>query len=334
MNETNYPGGPEMVKIDGTRVRAIREEKGLTQLYVATAVEVTTDTVSRWENKRYPTIKKDNALKLAAALEVDLAALLDQGSDPAASPPSQSEHRPEHVPEMAPGQPNGATTGESAPPPVTGPAGRIGSLVKTAVIITSLLVISAGIALWATRSNRPVERDMSVRRIVPPHFVAGQPFPVFLQIDSPPDRAISIILRETIPPGMSLVNALPSISGQDKKDNSIKWLTKVSGTTTFSYTLRSDLSYQGTVQLGGILKVPDSKTPEIAVSGDLQTISGVHHWADTNRDNRISDEEILAVYDLIGSDQSIGVDMELIEDIWLGDGYIWQIPQQRFAVSE
>ena len=50
MTEQNYPAGPAMVKIDGTRVRAIREQKGLTQLYVATVVEVTTDTVSRWEN--------------------------------------------------------------------------------------------------------------------------------------------------------------------------------------------------------------------------------------------------------------------------------------------
>jgi transcriptional regulator with XRE-family HTH domain len=323
-----------MVKIDGTRVRAIREEKGLTQLYVATAVEVTTDTVSRWENKRYPTIKKDNALRLAAALEVDLAAILDQKNGPESPPPSQPEHRPKQLTEAAPGPSDDVITGGSVPSPVAGPARRGRSLTKPAVIVTVLLLVTAGIILWATSSNRSVERDMSVRRIAPPHFVAGQPFPVFLQIESPVDRSISIILRETIPPGMNLVTALPQISGQDKKDNSIKWLTKVSGTTTFSYTLRSDLSYQGAVEFGGILKVPDSKTPEIAVSGDLQTISGVHHWADSNRDNRISDEEILAVYDLIGSDQAIGIDMELIEDIWLGDGYIWQTQHQRFAVSE
>ena len=51
------PGGIQMVKIDGARVRRLREQKGLTQLYVATAVQVTTDTISRWENKRYPSIK-------------------------------------------------------------------------------------------------------------------------------------------------------------------------------------------------------------------------------------------------------------------------------------
>jgi DNA-binding transcriptional regulator YiaG len=53
MTENNYIGPPQMVKIDGSRVRIIRESKGLTQLYIATVVGVTTDTISRWENRRY-----------------------------------------------------------------------------------------------------------------------------------------------------------------------------------------------------------------------------------------------------------------------------------------
>ena len=81
MGETNYSGGPVMVKIDGSKIRRIREEKGLTQLYIATAVEVTTDTVSRWENKRYPSIKKENGVKLAQALEVGLEDILETEAD-------------------------------------------------------------------------------------------------------------------------------------------------------------------------------------------------------------------------------------------------------------
>lgn len=82
MSEIVYPGGQVMIRIDGTKIRQIREQKGLTQLYIATAVEVTTDTVSRWENKRYPSIKKENALKLAQALEVDLSELMESESEP------------------------------------------------------------------------------------------------------------------------------------------------------------------------------------------------------------------------------------------------------------
>ncbi len=56
---------PPSIAVDGTSLRRIREEKRLTQLYVSKVVGVTTDTVSRWENNRYPTIRRDNAVKLA-----------------------------------------------------------------------------------------------------------------------------------------------------------------------------------------------------------------------------------------------------------------------------
>ena len=81
MSDEMYPGGPVMVKIDGSKVRQIREQKGLTQLYIATAVEVTTDTVSRWENKSYPSIKKENGLRLAEALEVPLEEILESAAE-------------------------------------------------------------------------------------------------------------------------------------------------------------------------------------------------------------------------------------------------------------
>ena len=67
MSEQIYPGPSQMTRIDGDKVRSLREAKGLTQLYIATVVGVTTDTISRWENKRYPSVKEENARKLAEA---------------------------------------------------------------------------------------------------------------------------------------------------------------------------------------------------------------------------------------------------------------------------
>ncbi len=322
-----------MVKIDGSRVRALREQKGLTQLYIATAVDVTTDTVSRWENKRYPTIKKENALKLADALEVELGALLDRDDAPEPAPArTAAQPPPEPVVEAAAAAPANDAADHVITPPAA-PGRRPGSVIKTVLIITALALFAAALTLFFTRQDQEPPLEISVRRIAPSHFVAGQPFPVFLKINAA-DEPRSIILKETIPPGFQVVTALPPISGQDKKDNSIKWLTKVSGSTTFAYTLRSDLAYRGTAHLDGFVKGSDSATAEITISGDGQSTSGTHHWADRNLDNRISDEEILAVYDLAGSDQPIGIDMELIEDIWLGDGYDWQAQSQRFVVRE
>ena len=73
----SFSGIVPMVGIDGTKIRKLREEKGLTQLYLSTVVGVTTDTISRWENKRYPTIKLENAEKLAHALQVKLDDILE-----------------------------------------------------------------------------------------------------------------------------------------------------------------------------------------------------------------------------------------------------------------
>ena len=67
-----------MIKIDGGKIKRLREQQGLTQLYLATAVQVTTDTISRWENRRYPSIKKENGLKLAEALNVELQEILEE----------------------------------------------------------------------------------------------------------------------------------------------------------------------------------------------------------------------------------------------------------------
>jgi len=76
MNQINYDAKSSTVCIDATEVKRIREGKQLTQFYVSKVVGVTTDTISRWENNRYPTIRRENALKLAEALEVPLADIL------------------------------------------------------------------------------------------------------------------------------------------------------------------------------------------------------------------------------------------------------------------
>lgn len=91
MSESFPSGRIPMVKIDGAKIRQLRESKGLTQLFLATSVEVTTDTISRWENKRYPTIKRENGIKLAEALEVELDDILDHSDAEAAAEESEGD---------------------------------------------------------------------------------------------------------------------------------------------------------------------------------------------------------------------------------------------------
>lgn len=319
MTEQTYPAGPAMVKIDGTKVRAIREQKGLTQLYVATVVEVTTDTVSRWENKRYPTIKKENGLKLAEALEVELSEILDSTD------------------EEAPSNDDASISAEQAQPP---PAGHSAEEMagpspwyKKPGHLSIFIIIAALIAgVWTALhylSPDPSISETTVTRVVSPHFIPGRPLPVFLKIVNPSPEAVSIILNEELPPGAAFTAAFPSSSGT--QGETVKWLTKITGADLFYYTITTDPSFSGTLSFSGSVQDGNGSQPA-AILGDADTSAGLHHWADINGDNRISDEEILQVYDLVASDTPAALDLDLLEEMWLGEGYQWLPEQQQFSI--
>ncbi len=59
------------------------------------------------------------------------------------------------------------------------------------------------------------------------------------------------------------------------------------------------------------------------VKGDEKIMLRPFHWADKNMDNKIDDQEILAVYDEYSKVKGLRVDMDLIEEMWFGSGYRW-----------
>jgi transcriptional regulator with XRE-family HTH domain len=148
MSEQTYSGPSQMVKIDGSRVRSLRESKGLTQLYIATVVGVTTDTISRWENKRYPSIKEENAIKLAEALEVSLEQVLEKKEEPSTldDTPAIAVSQPKKM------QPN-----------------RI--LLWLLILIVVLLLP----LIWYSL-NQPPPITIFATRLLPPTYRPGSPF--------------------------------------------------------------------------------------------------------------------------------------------------------------
>jgi transcriptional regulator with XRE-family HTH domain len=319
MTEPSYPAGPAMVKIDGTKVRAIREQKGLTQLYVATVVEVTTDTVSRWENKRYPTIKKENGLKLAEALEVELIDILDASEEqaPTNEDGSESAHLAHHTPDKQ--------SAERIYPPASW-YNKPGHL--TLFVILAALIGAAWSVLHYLKTDPPVSKT-TVARVVSPHFIPGRPLPVFLKITNPSSEAVSIILKEELPPGSTFTAAVPSSSGT--QGDTVKWLTKINGSDLFYYTITTDPSFSGILSFSGSVRDGNGTQPAL-IMGDARSEAGLHHWADIDGDNRISDEEILQVYDLVASDTPGALDLDLLEEMWLGEGYQWQPEQGQFFI--
>lgn len=292
----------QAVAVDGSSVRSIRETKKLTQLYVASVVGVTTDTISRWENNRYPTIKRDNAEKLAAALEVNLEEILRREEEP---PPPVEE-----------------------PPPLPLPPRRrwlLLILLATAVLVAALLL------------TRPIATAPAAVRWLPPFGAPGEVIPVQIKVLRREAGTGGIIVRSQLPAGWQLVNATPQPSTRQPSSGEVKWLLPGgSETTTISCTVRiaPDTPLDSAATFAGkvVLQSGDStRTEAIGGSGKV-TVNG-RHWADVNGDGRIDDNEIMPAYYLTEEMKGLGLDWKIIEAIWSGKGYTWDRTRQEFVVT-
>jgi transcriptional regulator with XRE-family HTH domain len=290
------------VAIDGARIKSVREAKKLTQLYVASVVGVTTDTISRWENNRYPSIKRDNAEKLAGALEVELDAILRQEED---IPP-----------------PAGAAAATT-----TGSSGK--RLLIVGLAAGALLALASFLFF---RSQVPAPRAVRTA----PHYAApGEIIPLQIKITRQGGENIGFILKEKLPEGWRLVSALPASSSADPTGSEVKWLIPGgNASVTVSYTVQIPTSpapgkaakLQGEVVLhaAGI-----NRTEAVVGSSGIRV--GAYHWADSNGDGRIDDDEIMPAYYLSEDMKGLGLDWKTIETIWSGKGYRWDL-KNGFAV--
>ncbi len=313
MSEQTYPGPSQMVKIDGSKVRSLRESKGLTQLYIATVVGVTTDTISRWENKRYPSIKEENALKLAGALEVSLEHILDKEEEPS-----------------EPDEPTVITYAQ----PKTPQAKRI--LLWLLLLIAVLLLPF----IWYSVKQPEPATIIAATRLLPPHIPAGQPFPVIIQVTTKQQAPFSLILKETLPEGCEPMVSAPPFTGFDIKTRNLKWITRTTGqVTTFVYLAKKLRAEPGTshdipLRFSGSVTLRDKKSSETIIAGSLVLPLADYHWADANLDNRIEDAEILAVYDTFSALDNVQYDWQKIDDIWSGQGYYWDDSKEEYIIRQ
>jgi transcriptional regulator with XRE-family HTH domain len=315
MTDNNLPGPMNMVKIDGSKIKRLREEQGLTQLYLATAVHVTTDTISRWENRRYPSIKKENGIKLAEALNVHLDELLEH----AESTPGEEVQAAIALP-PSPRTSGGLKTGWRKVWPLF-------------VLIVTLL---SGLFsfLWFSPFSAP-EITIAAERTVPGHCVAGQPFPVLIRVTGvPEEKSTALIVREQLPANATILKVSPELSGGGLKNDMIKWLKKINDTAVFAYVIKVSGAEGEAINFYGTAAISGDSGPPPPISGDGMTTIGHFHWADTDNDNHISDSEILAVHDQYGEIEGIDLDIDLIENMWLGTGYKWNEVTAVFEILE
>ena len=291
-----------MVRIDGNLVRKLREEKGLTQLYLATAVEVTTDTISRWENKHYQSVKLENAQRLAEALDVELVTLLEAES----------------------GSPEITTPQESAP----SGNNKLKFKVLLGVLLGGCLVILAALYYFFLSDNSASSVTLNATRKTPQHAMPGYPFPVVITVDTVAEP-LSLVIKESLPSGVTVTSSSSNLQPMDRAE--LKWIVKhMKEQQRFGYMVMANgsenLHFHGTVTSRA------GRGRMVVVGGRQSLAMAPYHWADSNQDGIIGDEEILVVYDDFEDVPGITVDVELVEDMWMGSGYRWDKEKKKFEV--
>jgi transcriptional regulator with XRE-family HTH domain len=289
------------VALDGSVLKRLREEKRLTQLYVSKVVGVTTDTISRWENNRYPSMRRENALKLAEALEVSVEELL---------------RKPEPVADGAPA------------PRLPKPMVIAGAL--SLVMLTVLLVT----LLWQGSQQSPQPAIITAARILPNYAAPGTGIPVQIQLTQRADDS-GFILREYLPKGWKLLQASPPASSLDNDNGMVRWIVKAGDARErIVYLVQVDAQappgsygvFQGEIVAGA----GGGKTA-VPVNGDGRVSVAPVLWADLNGDGAIDDSEMLQASHTVDAMPGVFIDWLELERMWNAGGYRWDEERRRFV---
>lgn len=311
MNNTNS------VDINGDAIRSLREQKGLTQLYLATVVGVTTDTISRWENRRYPSIKLDNAKKLAEALEVSLEELLAAQGDETPSVTS-------------------STTPEALEPGAAEPADRGRRWRQWARLHRTLLAVCGGLLVLAGLAAAVVlvvvRPGVSATRIMPAHTGPNLPFPVMIRLEGEVETINTLLVREEIKGDAEAVGA--SADGPPKQfGKNPRWIGKLSnGKAAFLYLVEpgKKMRIDEEIRIAGDLISREGQSSGDAIGGAGRIAVAPYHWADTDKDYVISDSEIRKAYETYSIAGENLINFTLIEELWMAGKYAWNKKTQTF----
>lgn len=293
---------PPTVNINGDAIRQIREEKRLTQLYVAKVTGVTTDTISRWENNRYPSIKRENVLRLAEALEVSVDQIL-----------MVEQEEQEELPSL-----------EDTPVKARSPYRMLPLLLLGVVLAATFLIYI---------SKDPPAAKIVARRTLPAYAAPGSVIPVWIEFD----RSLAgkgYILRERFPSGWKLIEANPPPSSLDNVEGVARWIVKP-GEKRLKVAYMMKVGKEDALgkirQFSGevVAKNNDQGRPEL-VGGSLDIILAPYIWADSNGDSRVDDNEMLQASDVVDNLQGVHIDWSTLEKIWDAGGYQWQPAKARF----
>jgi len=299
MNLQETLGSSSTVCIDAAEVKRIREQKQLTQLYVSKVVGVTTDTISRWENNRYPTMRRENAIKLAEALDVPVADLLLKPVD---------DEQPE------------IKTKKSSYLPW--------------VIIVVLIAMVILAVLTFRETGPPRAAAITAERILPNFAAPGSSIPVQVTLTYR-DNNSGVIVREYFPKGWTIVQANPPASSLDNINGVARWIVKAGDNRDrIVYLVQVDpqakLNTESLFQ-GEIVASKQGSQSAVPVQGEDKVVVSNVHWADTDGDGHIDDGEMLEASFTIEDMEGVHIDWNDLEKLWVAGSYSWDAKKEKFV---
>ncbi len=313
-----YSSLPQTVRLDSKKIKKIREERGLTQLYVATVVGVTIDTISRWENKRYPSVKRENAEKLAQTLEVDVEEILEK------LPQEDTDENGEALEQQ---EQDSSRTAQSFPN--NQHKKRVAFFVTAIAAFFAMAGMMAGYLVFRPSS---LSLDIDALRCLPAHSAPGALFPVLIKIDIDPKAKRTVLIKEDIPRILKILKAVPKYTSLEK--GLLKWIYQ--GETSnlrFVYVanMPSSIKENKRLRFKGTVTIKTDQTVSVGIGGNNRIVSAPFHWADKNMDNRIDDEEILDAYELLSGTSGMNKLLKEVETLWAADMYQWDQKIRKYV---
>ncbi len=288
------------VAVDGAALRRIREQKRLTQFYVSKVVGVTTDTVSRWENNRYPTIRRENAVNLADALEVDLEEILRQDKEDQTLPGNVEQ----------------------------------GPLRKWWPVVLLILTVPLFIWLLLFYHKAAVDPQLQAQRMLPAHVAPGHELLVQVTITSETPLK-GVILKEEFPSEWEFISSEPEVASVDQESGVARWIFRNPTVPLYLYyrlAVPREIDLDNDIRITGeLIANPDGQQAVMPVVASEQTTIRPFHWADTNRDYMIDDMEILIFSELTENTSELDNEWFVVEQIWHAGAYRWDEKNFRFV---
>jgi hypothetical protein len=159
---------------------------------------------------------------------------------------------------------------------------------------------------------------------------------VIIRIKADTEKNLPILVRDELN-GKGSANGQGSDGEQKDFGKRPRWIgTLKNGQAQFLYMVTPDKKSQGENPISFSGEIRSRKDQEIgsAIEGPASVHITPYHWADTNEDYTISDNEILIAYETFSSPGESGIDFSTLEELWLAGQYTWNKTRAAFDTKK